>query len=161
MNVVPIGVLGKFFDCVDFNVNTARKFRDSAATGGGVYLTTYNPDLAMEFDIGREILCYRNREEAIEMIMDYLARPDDCQMIAKRARERHCRVLKIVLWIAPLLLLCPLLPAQVDSRAAEIQAARARKAQSLEPDETSGTERALVHFKDAKLLERISAGIAG
>ncbi len=70
-------------------------------------------------------------------------------------------MLKIVLWIAPLLLLCPLLQAQVDSRAAEIQAARARKAQSLEPDETSGTERALVHFKDAKLLERISAGIAG
>ena len=75
--------------------------------------------------------------------------------------NRACLLLKMTFWIAPLLLLCPLLPAQVDSRAAEIQAARSRKAQSLEPDETSGTEQALVYFKDAKLLERISAGVAG
>ena len=82
-------------------------------------------------------------------------------MRSSSAGYRVYRALKLTLRIAPVLVLCPLLSAQVSSRAAEIQAARARKAQSLEPDETSGTERALVHFKDAKLLERISAGIAG
>jgi spore maturation protein CgeB len=86
----------------------ARDF-DVSCTGGGVYLTTYNPDLAMAFEIGKEILCYRNREEAIEMAMYYLDRPDECRAIAKRARERclrehqwsHrflrlCRILRII-----------------------------------------------------------------
>ena len=82
-------------------------------------------------------------------------------MRSSSAGSSVCRVLKLTLRIAPVLVLCPLLSAQVGSRAADIQAARARKAQSLEPDETSGTERSLIHFKDAKILERISAGIAG
>lgn len=82
---------------------------DVACTGGGVYLTTYNPDLAKAFDIGREILCYRNRDEAVEMAFYYLARPEECRQIAIRARERclreHqwsqrfirlCKVLKII-----------------------------------------------------------------
>lgn len=61
---------------------------DVPCTGGGVYLTTYNPDLAMAFEIGKEILCYRNREEAVEVAMYYLNRSDECRAIAKRARER-------------------------------------------------------------------------
>jgi len=82
---------------------------DVTCTGGGVYLTTYNPDLAMAFEIGKEILCYRNRDEAIEMVMHYLDRPDECRAIAKRAREkcllehqwshrfiRLCRILRII-----------------------------------------------------------------
>ncbi len=61
---------------------------DIPCTGGGVYLTTYNPDLANAFDIGKEILCYRNRDEAVEMAMYYMARPKECRSIARRARER-------------------------------------------------------------------------
>jgi len=51
--------------------------------------------------------------------------------------------------------------AQVDSRAAEIEAERDRKAQNLEPDTPSSLERKLVYIRDAKVLERITAGIAG
>ena len=54
-----------------------------------------------------------------------------------------------------------LLSAQVDSRAAEIEAARDRKAQALEPDTPTPTEQKLVTIRDKKVLERITAGIAG
>jgi outer membrane protein assembly factor BamA len=54
-----------------------------------------------------------------------------------------------------------LLSAQVNSRAAEIEAARDRKAQTLQPDTPSGLERKLVYIRDKKVVERITAGIAG
>jgi outer membrane protein assembly factor BamA len=59
------------------------------------------------------------------------------------------------------LFLPQLLPAQVDSRAAEIEAARKEKAKTLRADEPSKTEQALRAFKERKILERISAGVAG
>lgn len=59
--------------------------------GGGVYLTTYNSDLAQHFHIGREILCYGSREEMIELIRYYLARPGEAHQIAERGRERCLR----------------------------------------------------------------------
>jgi hypothetical protein len=61
---------------------------DVACTGGGAYLTTFNPDLAKAFAVGEEILCYANREEAVEMAYDYLRRPEDCRAMALRARRR-------------------------------------------------------------------------
>lgn len=48
-------------------------------------------DMGGAFEIGKEILCYRNREEAIEMAEHYIARPDQCRQIAVRARERCLR----------------------------------------------------------------------
>lgn len=60
-------------------------------TGGGVYLTSFNPDLAQHFEIGREILCYRNRDEMLELIRYYLARPEKAAAIARAARERSLR----------------------------------------------------------------------
>jgi outer membrane protein assembly factor BamA len=60
-----------------------------------------------------------------------------------------------------LLLLCPTLVAQVDSRAGEIEAARREKAQHLEPDKLSKGELTLLRFKEGRTLERFSAGIAG
>jgi hypothetical protein len=57
-------------------------------TGGGLYLTSFNPDLAQHFHIGREIVCYRNRDEMIELIRYYLARPDEAEETAHRGRER-------------------------------------------------------------------------
>jgi hypothetical protein len=56
--------------------------------GGGVYLTSFNPDLAQHFVIGEEILCYRNRDEMLELIRYYLARPDEAREIASRGRAR-------------------------------------------------------------------------
>lgn len=60
-------------------------------TGGGMYLTSFNPDLALHFHVGREIVCYRNRDEMVELIRYYLARPEEAQAIATRARERSLR----------------------------------------------------------------------
>ena len=59
--------------------------------GGGVYLTSFNPDLAQHFEVGREILCYRNREEMVELIRHSLKNPDESRAIARRARERSLR----------------------------------------------------------------------
>jgi spore maturation protein CgeB len=60
-------------------------------TGGGLYLTSYNPDLAMHFDIGREIVCYRTNDEMVELIRYYLAHPDEAQEIAQQGRARCLR----------------------------------------------------------------------
>jgi len=68
------------------NVKT-RDFEVPCA-GGGVYLTSFNSDLAQHFDVGREILCYRNRDEMLELIRYYLARPEECRAVARRARLR-------------------------------------------------------------------------
>lgn len=57
-------------------------------TGGGVYLTSFNPDLAQHFVIGEEILCYSEREEAVELIRYYLNHRDEADAIARRGRER-------------------------------------------------------------------------
>jgi hypothetical protein len=75
-------------------------------TGGGAYLTTFNPDLACAFDVGREILCYRNRQEAVELVKEYLPKPDECKEIATRARARCLREHR---WAHRFLRLCRIL----------------------------------------------------
>lgn len=60
-------------------------------TGGGMYLTSFNPDLALHFHVGTEIVCYRGRDEMLELIRYYLARPDEANAIACAARERSLR----------------------------------------------------------------------
>ncbi|HYO80968.1 MAG TPA: hypothetical protein VES20_06185, partial [Bryobacteraceae bacterium] len=47
------------------------------------------------------------------------------------------------------------------SRVAEIIAEREAKARTLQPEDTTGTERALVAFKERKIMERFTAGIGG
>jgi spore maturation protein CgeB len=58
------------------------------ATGGGIYLTSFNPDLAQHFIIGDEIICYKNRDELLEMIRHYLKHLEEAKEIAYNARER-------------------------------------------------------------------------
>ena len=70
-------------------------------------------------------------------------------------------MIRITLPLAVVLSLGPSLGAQVDTRAAEIEAARNRKAQALAPDTPTPLERNLVSIRDKKILERITAGIAG
>jgi hypothetical protein len=60
-------------------------------TGGGVYLTSFNADLAQHFIVGEEILCYHTRDEMIDLIRHYLARPEEADAIAQRARARSLR----------------------------------------------------------------------
>lgn len=57
-------------------------------TGGGMYLTSFNSDLAQHFDVGREIVCYSNRSEMVEMIRHYLHRRDEAEQIAQAAYRR-------------------------------------------------------------------------
>jgi spore maturation protein CgeB len=68
----------------------ARDF-EIPCTGGGMYLTSYNPDLALHFDIGKEIVCYRTADEMVELIRYYLGHPDEAGEIARHGRERCLR----------------------------------------------------------------------
>ena len=60
-------------------------------TGGGLYLTSFNPDLALHFNIGKEILCYRSREEMVELIRYYLKHSDEAEEISIAGRNRCLR----------------------------------------------------------------------
>lgn len=55
---------------------------------GACYLTTYHWELAEMFEIGKEVLCYRNLEELVEMLIYYRKRPDACLKIAQAAHRR-------------------------------------------------------------------------
>jgi hypothetical protein len=55
---------------------------------GACYLTTYHWELAEMFEIGKEVLCYRNLEELVEMLAYYGKRPDACLKIAQAAHKR-------------------------------------------------------------------------
>ena len=69
---------------------TSLKARDYECPGaGGCYLTTYNWELAMEFEVGKEILCYREAEELAEMYFWWIKRPEKCREIAL-AGQQHC-----------------------------------------------------------------------
>lgn len=61
------------------------------STGRGVYVTTYNSDLADCFTSGSELWCYRGVDEAIELIRRLLRNPDECDAIAARGRQRCLR----------------------------------------------------------------------
>ncbi|MFN0170838.1 MAG: BamA/TamA family outer membrane protein [Bryobacteraceae bacterium] len=64
--------------------------------------------------------------------------------------------------IAVLVLLCPLLAySQVDSRAAEIQAERQKKSETVKPESNPGIERTLLRINDQKIVERILGGLNG
>ena len=55
---------------------------------GACYLTTYHWELAEMFEIGKEVLCYRNVEELIELYSYYSKRPEACLAIARAAHRR-------------------------------------------------------------------------
>jgi hypothetical protein len=57
-------------------------------TGGGIYVTSFNPDLALHFDLGKEIVCYGSRDEMLELIRYYLDRTDEANEISRAGRAR-------------------------------------------------------------------------
>jgi spore maturation protein CgeB len=61
------------------------------ATGRGIYLTTYNADLAECFHLGREILCYRGIDELVEIARRLLRHPNEHEGMPAAARERVVR----------------------------------------------------------------------
>ncbi|MBI2471666.1 MAG: glycosyltransferase [Planctomycetes bacterium] len=60
---------------------------------GGLYLTQYHPELENVYEIGKEIVCYKNLDELAEKIHYYLAHPQEAEKIMKagmlRARREH------------------------------------------------------------------------
>ena len=68
---------------------TTLKGRDFECPGaGGCYATTFNWELPLHFDIGREILCYQSLEELVELICWHRQRPELCRQIGLRAHAR-------------------------------------------------------------------------
>lgn len=68
---------------------TTVKGRDFECPGAGAcYLTTYNWELGLHYELGREILCYRSIEELIEIYCFYRRRPEACLQIAQAAYRR-------------------------------------------------------------------------
>lgn len=69
---------------------TTVKGRDFECPGvGGCYVTTFNWELPLHFEIGKEILCYRSVEELVELYAYYHKRPEACLKIAQ-AGWRRC-----------------------------------------------------------------------
>lgn len=92
--------------------NVKTRDLEIAATGGGLYITSYNPDLALHFHIGREIVCYRNRDEMLELIRYYLSHPDEAKEIALAGRQR---CLKEHRWLHRYVKICQVLGLLDDS----------------------------------------------
>jgi hypothetical protein len=68
---------------------TTLKTRDFECPGSGAcYLTTWNWELALHYDVGREILCYRSEQELVEIFSYYRRRPQECAKIALAAWRR-------------------------------------------------------------------------
>lgn len=68
---------------------TTLKGRDFDMPGsGGAYLTTFNPDLAVFFDIGKEILCYHSLDEMVELAHQLLFDESFRENLAERAYRR-------------------------------------------------------------------------
>lgn len=68
---------------------TTLKTRDFECPGSGAcYLTTYNWELALHYELGKEILCYRGLEELVEIYSFYRKRPEACLQIAQAAFRR-------------------------------------------------------------------------
>jgi len=58
---------------------------------GGLYLTTYNPELEDCFVIGKEIDCYRNEDELVDKVKFYLSNPEVALKIGTAGRLRCLR----------------------------------------------------------------------
>lgn len=87
----------------DFLTNIKARSFEVTGAGGGIYITTYNADLAECFHIGREILCYHSYDELVELIRKCLADPEWALGVAERGYERslkehqwHHRFVKIL-----------------------------------------------------------------
>jgi hypothetical protein len=81
---------------IGYNVPDSRftnlKNRDFECPGScACYLTTYDWELAGLFDLGKEILCYRNSDDFVELYTYYARRPQECFRIAQAGFNRCIR----------------------------------------------------------------------
>lgn len=58
---------------------------------GTFVLTAENPHLANLYEIGKEIICYKDEKELLELVKYYLNHPDERRMIAQKGQQRALR----------------------------------------------------------------------
>ena len=88
-SVINLGMGG--IGAAEYLTNVKGRDFEVPCTGGGVYLTSFNSDLALHFVIGREIICYRSRDEMLELIRYYLDHQDEARLISSAGRQRCLR----------------------------------------------------------------------
>ena len=84
------------FNCTSMQMKGASNQRilDVPATGSFV-ITDYREQMENMFDIGEEIICYKNNEEIPDLIRYYLNHGKEREAIVRKGRER---VLKCHTW---------------------------------------------------------------
>jgi len=58
---------------------------------GGLYLTQDNPELSLVYDVGKEIVTYKDEKNCAEKINWLLAHPDEADKIRKAGRKRSLK----------------------------------------------------------------------
>ena len=58
---------------------------------GGFYMVEYMEELEEFFEIGKEIVCYRDRDDMVEKVKYYLEHEDEREAIRRAGRERCLR----------------------------------------------------------------------
>jgi hypothetical protein len=71
-----------------FNLSHLKGRDIECPAAGACYLTSFNWELANLFEINKEILCYRNFEELVEILAYYSKRPEECLKIAQAGYKR-------------------------------------------------------------------------
>lgn len=81
--------INRHIDVAEDNANNMRLFE---ATGCGALLVTdAKKNLGDLFEVGREVVAYRDENEAAELVAHYLAHDDERERIARAGQERTLR----------------------------------------------------------------------
>jgi hypothetical protein len=72
-------------------MNVKSRDFDAPAVGTAAYLTSFNPDLARHFDVGREIYCFKGDTDLVEQIHCLLSDKERIIESARLARKRCLR----------------------------------------------------------------------
>jgi spore maturation protein CgeB len=71
------------------HANKSMKLRDMEATmSGAFYLTEYSEEITKLFEVGKEIECFKSKEELLEKITYYLKNPIEAELIRAAGRKR-------------------------------------------------------------------------
>jgi hypothetical protein len=109
-SIVNLGMGG--IGPAEYLTNVKGRDFEIPCTGGGMYLTSFNPDLSLHFEVGREIVCYRSRDEMLELIRYYLLHPEEVKRIAEAGRRRCLREHR---WLHRYIKVCQVLGVLDDS----------------------------------------------
>jgi spore maturation protein CgeB len=88
--------IAKLFVASKINLNISRvQFKTAinqrpfdVACAGGFILTDYRRDIGELFELGKEMVCYRDKEELRELSIYFLKHPEERREIAMKAKKR-------------------------------------------------------------------------